>query len=165
MNFGYKGLFVENVHIVAGLSPSADIYNGNPASDVVNMKNFAKAVFLLHQCKNATSTTGTATVKAQAVTSVAASNATDLPFKYSKKATGAADTMGAVTSVAAGSTFTTTANEDTIYAIEVDARDLPSTSQYVQLKLTESVNAPVIGSVICLLLGYKMGYPFDTALT
>lgn len=161
----YQGLFVENVHVVAGLSPSADRYNTDPASDVVNMANFEKAVFLLHQCKNATSTAGTASVKPQAVSSVAASNAEDLPFKYTKKVTGADDTMGAVTSVAAGSSFTTTANEDTIYVIEVDARDLPATKQYVQLKLTEVVNAPVIGSVICLLVGYRYGYPFATALT
>lgn len=161
----YNGLFIENFHVVAGLSPSADRYNSDPASDVVNMSNFEKAIFLVHQAKNATSTAGTAAIKPQAVTSVAASNATDLPFKYGKKVTGASDTMGDVTSVAAGSSVTTTANEDTIYVIEVDATDLPVGSNYVQLKITEVVNAPVIGSVICLLAGYRYGYPFATALT
>lgn len=161
----YQGLFIENVHVVAGLSPSADVFNGDPASDVVNMGNFEKAIFILHQKANATSTAGTAAIKAQAVTSVAASNATDLPFRYSKKNTGASDTMGDPTAVAAGSSFTTTANNDTIYVVEVDATDLPVGSQYVQLKCTEVVNAPVIGSVVCLLVGHRYGYPFATALT
>lgn len=161
----YNGLFIENFHLVNGLSPSADRYNTDPASDVVNMENFEKAVFLIHQIRNATSTAGTASVKPQAVSSVAASNAEDLPFKWSKKTTGADDTMGSVSSVAAGNSFTTTANEDTIYVVEVDARDLPATKQFVQLKLTEVVNAPVVGSVICILCGHRYGYPFATALS
>lgn len=161
----YNGLFIENVHVVAGLDPSADVFNTDPASDVVNMGDFEKAVFIIHQKANATSTAGTAAIKAQAVTSVAASNATDLPFKYTKKTTGASDTMGAVTSVAAGSSFTTTAAEATIYVVEVDASDLPVGSKYVQLKCTEVANAPVIGSVVCLLVAPRYGYPFATALT
>lgn len=162
----FNGLFVEHVHVVAGLSPSADRYNSDPASDVVNMKNFEKAVFIVHQAKNATSTAGTATIKPQAVSSVAASNAEDIAFKYSKKTTGADDTMGTIAAVlAATGGFTTTANEDTIYVVEVDASDLPAAKQYVQLKITEVVNAPVIGSVICLLLNPRYGYPFATALT
>lgn len=155
-----QGLFSENFHVVEAFSPSSDIYNTNPASDVISLANFQRIVFLLHQVKNSTSTTGTATVKPQQVDSVAASNAVDLPFSYFKKTTGASSVWGSKTDVASGSTFTTTANEDTIYAIEVDARSLADGKKYVQLKLTEVVNAPVLGSCVAILMGGRFGYPF-----
>ena len=156
-------LFVEGIHVVKAITPSADVYNGNPTSDVINMQNFKKAVFVLHQ-KSSTSNTGTASVKPQAVENVSGSSAEDLPFKYSKMTTGASDVMGAITAVAAGSTFTTTANEDTAFVIEVDASDLPEGKPFLQLKLTEVVNDPVVGSCMCYLIGSRHGYPFETAL-
>lgn len=155
------GRFVENFHILAGLSPSSDIYNGNPASDVISLANYERVVFLIHQLRNATSTAGTATVKPQQVDNVSASNAVDLPFWWAKKTTGASSVWSALAYVAAGSTFTTTANEDTIYAVEVDASDLADGKKYVQLKLTESVNAPVLGSVIAIGVNPRYGFPFN----
>lgn len=158
---GLHGLFVENFHIVAGLSPSTDVYNGNPASDVISLANYERVVFLIHQLRNATSTAGTATVKVQQVDNPSASNAVDLPFYWAKKTTGASSVWGSPALVAAGNTFTTTANEDTIYAVEANSRDLADGKKYVQLKLTESVNAPVLGSVMAILINPRYGYPFN----
>lgn len=159
-----NGLFIENFHIVAALSPSSDVYNTNPATDIVNMENYQKAVFVLHQ-KKGTTTTGTATIKAEASNNALGSSVTNIAFKYAKKATGASDTMGSPTTAVAADGFTTTANEDTIYVIEIDARDLPSGKPYVRLTFLEVVNAPVLGGVMCFLAGGRYGFPFSTALT
>lgn len=156
-----QGLFIENFHILGGLSPSTDVYNTNPASDVVNMSYFESLIFLVIQKANATSTAGTASIKPQAVSSVAASNAEDLPFHWSKKTTGASSVWSTPVAVAAASSITTTANEDTIYAIEVQNRVLPDAKKYVQLKLTEVVNAPVLGSVIVIGNAPRFGAPFS----
>ena len=156
-----QGFFSENFHVVESHPPSADIYNPPATGDVISLANYQRVVFLLHQVKNATSTAGTASVKPQQVDSTAASNAVDLPFSYWKKTTGASSVWGTKTDVAAGSSFTTTANEDTIYAIEVDARSLADGKKYVKLLLTEVVNAPVVGSCVAILFGGRFGYPFD----
>lgn len=156
-----QGLFVENCHIVAGLSPGTDIYNGNPASDVINLANYERCVFLLHQKANATSTAGTATAKPQQVDNPSASNAVDLPFYWSKKTTGASSVWSTPLAVDAGTGVTTTANEDTIYAFEVNSRDLADGKKYVQLKLTEVANAPVLGSLMALLFTARYGFPFS----
>lgn len=159
-----NALFVENCLVVTGLAPMADIYNGNPKTDVVSLRFFRKCVFLLSQ-KTAGTNTGTATVKPQAVDNVAASNAADLPFIWSKKTSGASDVWSTPARVTAGNSLTTTANEDTIYAIEVDSADLPDAQAYVHLALTEAVNDPVTGGVQIILLHPRYGSTFPGALT
>lgn len=160
MNF----LFTEHVHPVKGLAPSADLYNGNPATDIINMKESEKLIFVLHQ-KTGGTNTGNAVVKVEAVDNVVGSNATLVPFKYRKMTTGASDALGAVSTAVAANGFTTTANEDTAYFIEIDARDLPSDQQYVRMTLTESTNDPVLGSVMGYLVGKRYGVTYNTALT
>ena len=154
-----KGLFVENVVTVNGISPVADIYNGNPASDVVNLKEHGNVVFQLFQ-KTAGTNTGTATVTVMAASSAASSNAAAVVFKYQKKTTGASSVYGALTA-ATTSGFVTTANEDTIYNICVDAADLPDGKPYVYLKLTETVNDPVTGAVLIHLYNARYSNPND----
>lgn len=160
-----SNLFIEMVHPIKGLTPSADMYNTNPASDVVNTKYFKKVVFVIHQAKNATSTAGTATATIEACSSAAGSNAAAVAFKYSKMTTGASDVMGAITDATA-SGFTTTANEDTMYFLEVDPAELPAGKPYCRLQLTEVVNAPVLGSVSIYGLNPSFaGASMPTALT
>lgn len=158
-----KNHFTEQQLIVTGIAPVADIFNGNPVSDVVNLKNFKKALFLVSHTGG---TTGTGNLKVQAVDNPAGANAVDVEFKYAKKVTGASDVWGAVTQAVAATGVTTVATEATIYAIEVNADDLPEAKSYVQLKLTEVVNDPVTGAVTIVLLEPRFGgVPFATALT
>lgn len=158
---------VETHHAVKGLSPSADLYNADPATDVVNMKEYQRCTFILHQNGSSPSSNGNAVITVEACSSAAGSSPTAIAFKYSKMTTGASDTMTALTAATA-SGFTTTAVEDTTYFIEIDAADLTADKPYVRMVCTESTNAPVIGSVMILLGGssYK-GDPSGqaTALT
>lgn len=156
-----QGFFGENFHVINALSPSADRGNTSPVTDVINMANYQKCVFIVQEIANVTSTAGTFSMKPQSVDNVTSSNATDLPFYYSKKTTGASSVWGAWTAVAAGASVSITANEDTIWQIEVNSRDLPATQKYIQLKLTEVVNAPVVAGVIAILTKPRYGYPFN----
>lgn len=152
-----NGLFTEQVKPVKGLSPSADLYNGDPATDIFNMENYDKICFVLHQADGG-GTTGKATITVEACDDVSATHKSAIAFKYRKMTTGASDVMGAVTAATA-SGFTTTANEDTVYFIEVSAADLPSGYPFVRMQLTESVNDPVSGSVLAYLMGARYKEP------
>ena len=157
-----QGRIVDNLKFVKGLSPSADVYNGNPATDIVNLRDYGKVAFLIHQKANATSTAGTAVITIEACDNAAGSNATAIPFTDNKLTTGVSDTLGSKqTATAAG--FTTTANEDTVYVIEADVRDLPDGQDWIRLVATEGVNAPVIGSCLILLADPKY-VPMATAI-
>jgi hypothetical protein len=127
-------------------SAAADRYNTNPAGDYINSKYFDKISFYLSQATAGTNT-GTAVVTVQAGTDASGTSAEAVEFKYRKKTTGASAVWGTITD-ATTSGFTTTANEDTIYEIEVEMAKLPADKPFVTLKLTEGVNDPVTGCVI-----------------
>lgn len=154
--------FCEQHLIVTGIGQVADIFNGNPVSDVVSLKNFKKALFLF---SHSGGTTGTGNLKIQAVDNAAGSNAANVPFRYAKKTTGASDVWTAPALAVAADGVTTVAAEATIYALEVNADDLPEAQSYVQCKLTEVVNDPVIGDLKIILCEPRFGGTFATALT
>lgn len=138
----------ESVCIINSHSAAADRYNTNPAGDYINAKYFDKIEWLLSQATAGTNT-GTAVVTVLAATDASGTGATAVEFRYRKKTTAASAVWGAVTA-ATTSGFTTTANEDTIYEIELDCAQLAEGSNFVALKLTEGVNDPVTGCVIAL---------------
>ncbi len=142
--------FAEDVKVVKGLAPAADRWNTNPATDVVSLRNYGYAVFLAHQQGG---TTGNATFTVQGCDDVTPSNTTAVAFKYRKGANGAGaggDAMGAWTD-ATTSGFTTTAAEDAIYEILVEASTLPENRPFVRMLCTEATNDPVNGAVEILL--------------
>ena len=143
----------ESSAIVNVLSPAADRYNTNPAGDYINAKYFSKITFLLSQTTAGTNT-GTATVTILAASDASGTGAEAIEFKYRKKTTGASAVYGSVTDATTAG-FTTTANEDTIYEVEVEAQKVPETKPFVTIKLTEVVNDPVTGSVVAVLHGCR----------
>lgn len=153
-----NGAMTEVTKIVNGLSPSADLYNGDPATDVVSMEGYTRCTFVLHQNGASPSSNGNATITVEECTSAAGSGATAIAFKYRKKTTGASATWGSITAATA-SGFTTTAVEDTIYEIFVTDSALSSDSKFVRLKATESTDAAVIGSVQIFLDGGRYKDP------
>lgn len=150
-------LLTERCQLVIGLSASNDLYNGDPATDVVNMRAYSRATFLLHQ-KTSGSPHGTATITVEACSSAAGSSATAIPFKYRKKTTGASSVWGAITAVAATG-VSTTANEDTIYEITIQDTDLPEAKKYCRAVFTEVVDSPVYGACSILLEGGRYKDP------
>ncbi len=138
-------------HMVKGLDAVADAFSGTVASDIVNVKNYNHATFLLHKAVGAT---GTSTVTVEACDDVSASNSTAIPFRY-RKQTGNDDVWGAWTE-ATTSGFATTAGSSQLYEIAVDCQELGDTGyKYVRLKCVEVVDNPVLGGILIFLHGNR----------
>lgn len=160
-----SGQLSQRVHFVSGKAPIADVFDGTKYSDVVNVKGYSKAVFVVHL---GVATGGTATT---VLTVLAGSDAADpptastaIPFHY--KAITSTDIEGAYTA-ATTSGFTTTAGGAAIYVIEVDVEELGDTGyNYLCLKSVEGTNDPVVGGILIMLHGgrYQQDVP-ATALT
>ncbi len=141
---------LETAHFIKGLDPVADAFSGTVYSDIVNMKNFAKAAFIL--CKGV-GTTGTSTITVEACDDVSGSNVTAIPFRY--RAITSNDTQGALTQ-ATTSGFTTTAGSSQMYLIEADENAMGASGyQYVRLKAVEVVDSPVLGGIAIALHGKR----------
>lgn len=159
------GQLSQRAHFVAGIYPIADFNDGTKYTDVVNMKGYSKATFVV---MNGVATGGTASAT---ITMLAGSDAADpptastaIPFRYKVITTD--DTEGAYTA-ATTSGFATTAGSANMYIIEVDAEELGDTAyNYLCMKFVEAVNDPVVGAVLIMLHGgrYQQDVP-ATALT
>lgn len=152
---------LENVKVIKCLTPSSDVYNTSPAGEEVNMENYNEVVFCLHQ-QTAGTNTGTATITLQACSDVSGTGAETVAFRYRKIPTGASDTLGALTEVAAAG-FTTVANEHAVYLCHVRAAELPAGKPFIRIKTTEVVNDPVIGAVLAFATAPR--YPGATLPT
>src|SRR5690606_17891631 len=138
------------VHFVKGLDPVADAFNGTVSSDIVNMKDYSHATFVVYKGVGAT---GTSTITVEACDDTSGSNTTAIPFRY--KAITSGDTEGSLTTATAAG-FTTTAGSSQIYVIEVAAEELGDTGYgYVRLTATEVANDPVLGGILILLHGAR----------
>lgn len=120
---------------------AADMYNGDPATDVVSTVNYHGVRFEIIEGAGAT---GTAVVTVEECTAIDGTGATAIAFTYRVKA-GTAD-WGAWTA-ATSSGFTTTAGANKLYEIDVPSDSLSSDSPYVRLQLTEGVDSAVVGAV------------------
>ena len=143
----HNSALLEGLHLVNGLAPVADAGNGTVTTDVVNMENAGRAVFILTKGVGAT---GTSTITMLACDDVTPSNTTAIPFQY-RDISGGNDTTTALTEATTAG-FTTTAGNNTIVACEVVASDLAATGYgYLQMKAVEVVDSPVLFGVTVLL--------------
>jgi len=148
---------VGNSNFVAS---AADIFNGDPATDVVNMKDWNRATFVIQKTAGIV---GTATITIESCDDMVPTTTTAIPFKYRKATSG--DTFGEWTDATA-SGFTTTAGADQIYEISVTSSDLNGTDHYVRLQTAVSVVGAVGGGIVAILTEprYAKSIP-DTVLT
>jgi len=155
--------FLENFHVVhafpVGLIAAAeDMFNGDPASDVISMENAQTAVFIIVNNSNAG---GNATILAYACDDAVPTNTTAISFMV--RSISAADTQ--VDALTESKGFLTSTGEDMVYVVEVDQAKVQEVSgrKFVQLHLHEKTNAAVDGAVACFLTG--MRYTEDDAGT
>ena len=138
---------------IKALAPAADRWNTNPTTDSISLKNHNKLTFLAYQSGG---TTGNATFTVLASSDSAQTGAEAVAFRYRKMTTGASDVLGSITNATTAG-FATTANEDSIYEIEVLSSELPDGKPWVHLLCTETTNDPVNGCVIALLSQPRFG--------
>jgi len=139
-------------HLVKGIDPVADGFAGTVQTDIVSMRNYKRAEFIIIKGVGAT---GTSTITVEACDDVSASNTTAIPFYYQAITTG--DTAGALTA-ATVSGFATTAGSSQVYRILVNASDMAASGyEFLRLAAVEVVNNPVLGGVLIELYESKDG--------
>ncbi len=137
-------------HIVKGLDPVADAFAGTVYSDIVNMKNYESAQFIIYKAVGAS---GTSTITVEASSDAAGTAVSAIPFVYQACTTG--DTWGERTKVAATG-FATTAGSSQLYKVDVKAEDLAASGYgYVRLKAVEVVDSAVLGGILINLTESK----------
>lgn len=142
---------VDKMHFIQGLAPVADAFSGTVRSDVINLKG-AGLLFVIYKGVGAT---GTSTITVNACDNTTPSNRTAIPFHYRVNVTG--DTWGEWT-LATTSGFVTTAGSAQMYQILVDAAELAEEGYgYAELTAVESVDSPVLGGIMAIVLNQRYG--------
>jgi hypothetical protein len=142
---GNEGLLIEKLHFIKALDPIADALAGTVRTDVVNLKEYGKLVFLIHKGVGAT---GTSTITIEGSDDNSPSNVTAVPFHY--RAITSTDVPGSVTAATTAG-FALTAGSSQMYAIEVNAEDLIASGyNYVSMKAVEVVNSPVLAGILAM---------------
>jgi len=162
---------LESIHPVhcgnsSFVAANEDIFNGSPATDVINVKNADTVIFMV--IMNANAGSGAATITIEACDNVTPSNTAAIAFRY--KLVSAGDTQGAVTACASTGVSVGTAN--TILYVEADAADVAAAAvnstynnHYVRLKATESQSDAVDGAITAFLNNLRYQELTATQLT
>ena len=154
---GAKGFYAaQEGHFVNALPP-VDISSGK-LSDVWSMAKHQHCTILILVGASAAAFTK---IILQACDDFVPTNTTDIPFTLFSEETAAGDTLGAKEAVAAAGK-TPSANDNIMYAIEVDASELPDGKPNLRVSLTNGVNS-VIASVLAILSGSR--YAEDQSAT
>jgi hypothetical protein len=146
--------FLEHFHPVhafpkAIIAANEDIFNGDPASDVISMENAQTAVFLIIN----NSGIGNATIEVFACDDTTPTTTTAISFLV--RSISAADTQ--VDALTESKAFLTSTGMDMIYIVEVDQAKVNEVSgrKYVQLRCAEVTNQPVDGAIAAFLTGMR----------
>lgn len=151
-NFPYNILPV-HVWPSGTIAANEDMFDGDPQSDYVNLGNYEGVLFVV--VKN-TGATGTAKVTVDAATSNAGAGTDNIGFRYLKiQDPGEPGDWTTVAYADADTGFTTTAEADCIYLVDVRRLDMSpvASSKYVSCTLTEVADDPVDGAALAICYG------------
>lgn len=146
-----KGIYLaQDAHVTPLFAP-VDITGGKTAA-VISMKQAAHLSIIILVGVSAAAFTK---ILVNACTANDGSGATAIPFDLFAGETANVDLLGLRQAVTAAG-YTPSANDGIYYVIELDAQQLPQTSPYVQLQLTNGTNS-VIASAVAILSGMRYG--------
>ncbi len=135
----------EKEFVGVAITPSADIYNGDPASQTYSLARYGRCAFVVQHGAGAT---GTATFTVEACSDAGGTGAEAVPFSYR---TGPANgALGAVQKATAAG-FTLSAGANQVFVIDIRSDGVVEGKPYVRLKATEVVDGAVAGSVLAVL--------------
>ena len=140
----------EHLIVHSPLTAHEDIFNGSPASDVVHLKYYERATFIVLTSTNAGS--GAATITIESCSNAAGANNTAVAFKY--RACTTIDTFGAWTDATTGGT-SVAAGTNQVWEATVTRDELSGTHEFVRMQLTESQSDAVDGAILIVLTGMK----------
>lgn len=136
-------LHLERSHFEIGIAAIADFAANDVFSDVVNMKNYGRARFIVHWGVGAT---GVVKLTVQGCDDVVPTNVTAVPFWYRVNKAGVA---GAITRATAADGVSNVAGSNQVIEVEVLAEELGALGfQYVRLSVDETTDSPLLGGVL-----------------
>lgn len=139
-----SGLLMERLQIIKGIDPVADAFTGTVSTDVVDMSEFSRLVFVFYGGVGAT---GDSTVTIEACDDVVPTTTSAIAY-YSRE--DHAGDEGAITA-RASTGFIPTAGSSRIAAFEVREDALAASGyRYVRAKFVEDTDSPVLGCVLIL---------------
>ena len=139
---------LESLRFGQGLPPVADFGAAGVSSDIVDMSNHNKCMFIIQR---GVGVTGTGVLTVDACDDVTPSNTTAIPYRY--REVSAADVLGTLTEAAAAG-YTPTAGSNIMVCVEVDAvevRKAGATFEFVRLTMTETTDSPVLAGIMFML--------------
>jgi hypothetical protein len=139
------------------VAANEDIFNGNPATDVISLKNAQGVLFVI--AMNANAGSGAATITVEACDDVTPSYQTEIPFPYQLiSTTDIPGTLTAATSTGVASIGTA----NTMLLVQVDAAVVASASvnstygnEFVRMQCTESQSDAIDGAIMAFLFGLR----------
>jgi len=148
-------------HIVSVLSPQNT--TGGVTGQAFNLAGYDHASIILQQGAVAAASTK---ILVNACSDTSGTGATAIPFTlFAQETAGTSnDVLGTKVAVTSAG-YTPTANANTFYVIEVDAQQLPSGLNCVQLQITNGANANYASAVAVLSSGRFTGDQSPTATT
>lgn len=145
-----KGTTIAEMYHIVNILPAHD---GNTVAtpEVFSMREAAHATIIVQFGVTGAATT----VTVEACDDFAATTTEAIPFAYYAETTAAGDTLGARTA-ATTSGFSSGANDNTFFVIEVDAAELPAGKPNLRLVLSDP-GATTYVSAVAILSGMRLG--------
>lgn len=140
----------EQGHLVNVLPP-VDI-TGGKTGDRFSLGKYGKATIVVQVGVSASAFTK---IIVKECDQASGGNANAIAFNVYKEETAAGDTLGGRTSVDTAG-LTPSANDNIMYVIDVDARELSDGFPFIEVELTNTSNS-VIASVLAILTGARHG--------
>lgn len=138
----------ENMKVIPlALAPDADRWTGDPASDVVFLKNYNRVSFFLVEGAGGT---GAGTVTVEACDDAVPTNVSEITFRYRTLTTaGGLDTWSDWT-VAPTTGYAWAAGANKALEIDVKSDELPEGYPAVRVQMTESDSTAVDGAIFAI---------------
>ena len=139
-------------HVVHALPPINA--TSGASCDRFTMKNYSHATIIVML---GVTTLAPTSIIVNSCTAATAGTATAIGFDYYAELTAAGDTLGAKTTVAATGITTVTANDNTMYIIELDDSQLLDGAPFVEVVLDIVSATSVLAAVVVVLSGARYG--------
>lgn len=146
------GFNIAEMGHVVNILPPQDV-DGGKSSAVFSMANHSHATIIV-TCGSTNADAGNITI--EECDDFTPTNDTAIDFYYYAETTAAGDTLGARTKAEAATGIDVSANDNTIYVIEIDAAELSDGYPNLILKWSDPGGA-TFGSAVAILSGARYG--------
>lgn len=141
-------IFPVHVGIATYIASETDIFAGTFSTDVLNMEAWDSCFFLIGKGVGGVDATGTTVLTVESCDDVTPTTTTAVAYQYREMTT--IDTWGAWQEATAAG-YTTTAGDNGMIQVRINAESLSSGDNYVRLHGVEATNSAVVGWITAFL--------------